>query len=103
MRLHPDLRVVQRRGALRWTELAAERFHWARLFAARRFEPRQLGARLLFGLAAPLLPALFFARIALGQVRRGKALSFAWAAPWVVFLLVPKSLGEAVGYLTARR
>ena len=54
--------VDQMRGPLRLGSLIRERFAWGRVFAYTRARERSIGARLLYAMATPFLPALLYVR-----------------------------------------
>jgi hypothetical protein len=98
----PGAIVRQTRKNLRLTSALRERFIWGRSYAGGR--SREIGEkRLILGVLCPLLPAILIFRIA-GTVfeRRRLAGAFLKAFPLLVPLTASWSLGELVGYFTAR-
>lgn len=97
------LEVVEHRGNLTLAGLAAERYHWGRLFATTRVREVGLGARAAYAALSPLLPPLLLARIVREQLRGRRTLgTMLRVLPEIVVLLGFKALGEMVGYLTNR-
>jgi hypothetical protein len=95
--------VDQMRGPLRLGALVRERFAFGRVFAYTRAREHSIGTRLLYAIGTPFLPALFFLRLFVQQVKqRSRFGAFLRAAPAMAVLLTAWSLGEFVGYVTGR-
>ena len=78
-------------------EFMAQRFHYARAFAAMR--NADLGRkRIVYSLASPLIALLLYARIARNVVRRGHAREFVLATPLLAIYLAATAVGEGLGY-----
>jgi len=78
-------------------EFLAQRFHYARAYAAMR--NADLGwKRVLYGIGAPAIAPLVYARIARQVGRRGHAREFLLATPLLALYLAATALGEGVGY-----
>jgi hypothetical protein len=94
--------VDQMREGLRLGKVLRERYAWGRLFAYTR--AREVGAkRFVLAVGSLILPALLLLRHARLQMRKKVAWGkFARTSPLVLLLLCAWSLGETVGYLTAR-
>lgn len=101
--LTPELVVDHIRRDVRLLPMVAERFHWGRLFAYTRARECSAPERLKLVGMAPLLPAVLLARHGRLQLEKGNHVKeFAKAAPMMVSLLVPWSLGELWGYATKK-
>lgn len=101
--LTPEMLVVEHRRGLTLAGLAAERFHWGRLFATTRLREVGPAARLGYTLLSPLLPPLLLARILRAQAARGRPLGrVVRLLPHLAVLLAAKAVGEMVGYATDR-
>ncbi|NNG15084.1 MAG: hypothetical protein HKM89_01300 [Gemmatimonadales bacterium] len=101
--LHPAMVVDQMRGSLRLQDLLRERVGWGRLFAYTRAREMTWARRMMFALLVPFLPAILLLRVVRGQVAKRRALApLARAWPIMLLLLIAWSLGESVGYLTAK-
>jgi hypothetical protein len=101
--LRPDVVVYQNRRGLRLGAVMRERFVWGRSYAATRC--RRLGnlTRLAYAGVCPLLPGILFLRMAATAWRKGSHFeAFVRALPLTVALVTIWSIGEGVGYLTAR-
>jgi hypothetical protein len=78
-------------------EFLAQRFHYARAYAAMR-NPDLGWKRFVYASAAPAIVPLIYARIA-GNVRRwGKAREFVLSTPLLVGYLISTAVGEGFGY-----
>ncbi len=100
--LTPELVVDQVRcdGATLGT-LVRERLAWGRRFGAARAVDVGRGQALLYGVLAPVLPFVLFARLAATQVRAGRPLRrLVAAAPACLLLFACWGGGEMLGYLT---
>lgn len=101
--LTPEVVVDQRRRMLDLPTMIAERYHWGRLFAYTRVKHAPPFERLKFLAGSPLLPAMLLARHGRIQLdKRARFAQFLKVAPLVGTLLVPWSVGEAVGYVTGK-
>jgi hypothetical protein len=90
-------RRVHRRDAVR------ERYAFGRYYACRRIEHPHEHARLWHAVGSPLLPLLLFWRMARASARDDRtARQFLRSLPDLAALVMAWSLGEALGYLTAR-
>lgn len=99
----PAVRVTQRHS-FGFRRFMAQRFEHGRQFGGNRFPGRPLPVRLAAAAAAPLIPAVFLAKI-VRRVVRGRRYygPFLAALPVMLCFLLAWSLGEAVGYLRPRR
>lgn len=95
----PDLRVTLCKRH-RWAASLAGRFHAGRVLAARRAGAASAWRRLAYACAAPGLPLLLFARLALvlARKRRHRA-RLVWASPALAALLLSGAWGEGLGAL----
>jgi len=101
--LSPWMIVDQMRDGVRFRALLAERFHWARLYAARRAERLGGARRWLLAVGAPALPLVLLWRSCRLQLqKRRNTRSFLLALPAIAALLIAWSAGETAGYLTGR-
>lgn len=100
--LSPDFIVEQMRDNLSLGSLVGERFAWGRLFAYTRAREMGLGSRLALTAGSVVLPLVLLLRHARMQQAKGRLGGFLRVAPSVAVLLTAWSLGEALGYLTAR-
>lgn len=90
-------RRVNRSDALR------ERYAFGRYYACRRIEHPHEDTRLWLTLGSPLLPLILLGRMARASMRDdGTARRFLRSLPDLAALVLAWSLGEALGYLTAR-
>lgn len=82
--------------------LLPERFHWGRLFGhirAMHFTPAQ---RLIYTLAAPVIPPRLWLRHLMTQFRKGKGGRYLLALPYVMILTTAWTAGEVWGYITRK-
>ncbi|HEX7477005.1 MAG TPA: glycosyltransferase [Polyangiales bacterium] len=101
--LAPEVVVDQVRRNRNLLTMVSERYHWGRLFAYTRVTHAGPLERLKYLFAAPLLPAVLFARHGRTQLTKKEHLvRFVMVAPLVGALLVPWSVGEMVGYATGK-
>lgn len=102
IRLSPAVIVQQSRKNLSIAGALKERFIWGRSYAGGR--SREIGdKRLIFGVFCPVLPLVLIFRIARTVFQRRRLVgAFLKAFPLVVPLAASWSLGELVGYITAR-
>lgn len=96
--------TVQRRDAVRWGDLIAERFHWARLFGRLRGREVSSAERTKLLFMMPLLPFVLLIRHFRRQLGKQRDVGrFVLAAPITLLLLVFWAAGEFVGYLESGR
>ncbi len=100
--LSPEVIIRQTRKNLRLGGALRERFIWGRSYAGGR--SREIGEkRLILGILCPILPALLIFRIARTVFERRRLVgAFLKSLPLLVPLTISWSLGELVGYFTAR-
>ncbi len=100
--LVPEVVVRQTRKNLGLGGALKERFIWGRSYAGGR--SRQIGEkRLILGILCPILPAILIFRIARTVFERRRLVGvFLKSLPLLVPLTISWSLGELVGYFTAR-
>lgn len=80
-------------------EFLAQRFHYARAYAAMRND--DLGwKRAVYAVTAPAIIPLVYARIAGNVRRRGHAREFTLATPLLAMYLAATAIGEGIGYAT---
>lgn len=79
-------------------EFFAQRFHYARAYAAMR-NPDLGWKRAVFALGAPAVIPLVYFRIARNVRNRGHAPEFLLATPLLVLFLFATAIGEGIGYL----
>lgn len=82
--------------------LLPERFHWGRLFGhirAMHFTPAQ---RLIYTLAAPIIPPRLWIRHMMTQFRKGKGGRCLLALPYIMILTTAWTAGEVWGYITRK-
>jgi len=95
----PRIRVRQVGDIGLWS-FAAQRVHHGRQFGRSRAADWSAAQRALRVLASPLIPVVFFAKIAGRVLRvRGNRFRFVASLPALVILLLGWSLGEVQGYL----
>jgi hypothetical protein len=93
--------TIYRKLTLR--EAVRERYTFGRLFGYSRLAGANLGQRLFYAAFAPALPLLLLARLtrtALRSRRHAAALMRAWLP--LALMVFGRSMGEWLGYLTAR-
>jgi hypothetical protein len=101
--LQPNVIVYQNRQGLRLGTALRERFVWGRSYAATRGAFLNGPKRMAYALLAPALPVILLSRMAdTAWKRRRHFGEFLRAFPFAVMLVTIWSLGECVGYLTAR-
>jgi hypothetical protein len=101
--LSPDAVVYQNRTGLNFHSALKERFIWGRSYAAARSRSAADSKRLLYVVLSPLLPLILLARMTTNALRKGRNVNaFFKAFPLTAILTVCWSLGELVGYLTAK-
>ena len=102
--LRPDIIVFQNRQGLRLGPALRERFVWGRSYAATRSALLNGPRRIAYALLAPALPVILLSRMAgTAWKRRRHFGQFLKALPFAVMLVTIWSMGEWVGYVTARR
>jgi hypothetical protein len=101
--LSGDVVVYQYREALGLRDALNERYVWGRSYAASRCLLVKGPRRVMFALLTPLLPAVLLARMAANAVRKpqGRRAYFV-ALPITALCTLSWSLGELLGYLSAR-
>jgi hypothetical protein len=101
--LSPEIVVYQHRSGLRLGSALRERFIWGRSYAATRGRLAGRAKRAVYATLSPALPAVLLARMAANVARKGRlGGAFVRALPLTAMLTVSWSLGELVGYVTAR-
>jgi hypothetical protein len=101
--LRPDIIVYQNRRTLRLGDALRERFVWGRSYAATRSALLGNPRRMAYTVLSPILPAILLLRMAdTAWKRRTHFGEFVRALPFTVMLVTMWSIGEGVGYLTAR-
>jgi hypothetical protein len=101
--LQPDIVVYQNRQNLRFGRALRERFVWGRSYAATRSALLHNRERAVYALLSPLLPLILLLRMAdTARKRRSHFRKFLRALPLTVVLVTVWSVGEGVGYATAR-
>jgi hypothetical protein len=101
--LSPEVIVFQHRDGLDIGSALKERYVWGRSYAATRSQLLDRPRRLVHAALAPALPAILLYRMAGNVFRKGRNVGrFAKALPLTALLTVSWSLGEFLGYLTAR-
>ena len=80
-------------------EYLSQRYLYARSYAGARVAGKTLLKRLIYGLAAFILPPLLFVRIFTGIWRKGRHRGLlVRSAPLIAFFVISWGLGEVVGY-----
>ena len=101
--LTPDVIVNQRRGDLKWRDVAQERIVWGRSYGGTRVNGISFSRRLVYAALCPLLPFVLASRVVRIGWQRGNFWSNCLPAlPLVFVLFLLWSYGELVGYLTGR-
>jgi Glycosyl transferase family 2 len=101
--LQPDIVVYQNRRDLRLGTALRERFVWGRSYAATRSALLRARERVVYAALSPLLPLILLLRMAgTAWKRRRHFAKFLRALPLTVVLVTVWSIGEGVGYATAR-
>lgn len=80
--------------------LLPERFHWGRLFGHIRTLKLSPMQRLLFIVAAPLIPPRLWIRHLIIQTKKGHFLRYLAALPYIIVLTIAWTFGEVWGYIT---
>ncbi|MCI0591197.1 MAG: hypothetical protein L0Y67_06305 [Gammaproteobacteria bacterium] len=95
--------VFQHRGGLRLSSALRERFIWGRSYAATRSKILDGAKRMVYAALSPLLPGILLFRMTVNIAKKGRCIgAFLKALPLTAMLTVSWSLGELVGYVTAR-
>ncbi|MBI3950389.1 MAG: glycosyltransferase [Acidobacteria bacterium] len=101
--LSPRIIVYQHRGQLRLGSALKERFVWGRSYAGTRSKLVRGSKRMFYAALSPLLPAVLLLRMAVNVMKKGRCVgAFLKAFPLTTMLTASWSLGELIGYLTAR-
>lgn len=101
--LAPKLIVEQHRSDLRLRSALKERRVWGRSYAASRSQLAGGLKRAIYAAFSPLLPVVLLLRMTVSVTKKGRGLgAFFKALPLTAMLVVSWSLGELLGYLTAR-
>jgi hypothetical protein len=101
--LSPAIVVYQHREGLRLGGAIKERYIWGRSYAASRVKILGGIGRLIRIFLAALLPGVLLLRMSRNVLKKGRCrLSFAKAFPLTVLLTICWSVGEFMGYVTAR-
>lgn len=101
--LSPEIVVYQYRKGLTLGNALKERFIWGRSYAATRGKSFGVGKRLLFTLLSVFLPGILLTRMALNVFKKGRNTGiFVKVLPVTFLFVILWSLGEMIGYLTAR-
>ena len=103
-RLWMEPRATVRAGRrVNRTDALRERYSFGRYYACRRIEHPHQQARRWLAVGSPLLPLLLLGRMARASAREDRnARRFLRSLPDLATLVLAWSLGEALGYLTAR-
>jgi hypothetical protein len=101
--LRPQIVVRQNCGKQSFSQVAIQRFCWGRLFGCIRAQESPFMFRLFYIVISPVIPFILIARIA-WKVFAGKRNRFRFiqSFPQVVAMILCRSAGEFVGYMTAR-
>ena len=97
----PQVVVREDRGDLSFREILAERFAWGRVFVYMRTQQISFVRRLVYILAAPLIPFVVISRIVFKVTSSRR--HFKWllcSFPLIVVFSIFWCLGELAGYLT---
>lgn len=101
--LSPRMIVYQHRRDLRLGNAIKERYIWGRSYAATRSNAFGTAKRIVYAVLSLALPLLLLIRMTLTVARKGRRVgAFLKAFPLTALLTLSWSLGELVGYLTAR-
>lgn len=97
--LSPQVRV-EHRSSFSVRAFSEQRFHHGRMLGAQRAAAFPLAKRVAYAALSPLIPALFFRKIA-GQVfeKKRNRWALAMAAPVILWFLAFWSAGEFLGYV----
>ena len=91
--------TIDRRLTLR--EALLERYAYGRLFGSSRLAGCSTGKRVFLAAFAPGLPLLFLARMAAVALRsRGKAAAFGRSLGALILIVIARTFGEWLGYVT---
>lgn len=101
--LQPDIVIYQNRQNLRLGTALLERFVWGRSYAATRTAQLRGRQRAAYAMLSPLLPPILLFRMTRAAWSRRKPFrTFLRALPLTAVLVTVWSIGEGVGYATAR-
>ncbi len=101
--LSPDMIVYQHRDNLDPLEAVKERYIWGRSYAGTRCEQLSLAKRIIYAVLSPVLPIVLVLRMAVNVIKKGRCVSvFLKVLPLTLLLTISWSLGELVGYITAK-
>jgi hypothetical protein len=101
--LSPEIVVYQFRKGLTLRNALKERFIWGRSYAATRSKSFGLSKRLTFVFLSVFLPGILLARMAINVFKKGRNIGvFVSVFPVTLMFVILWSLGEMIGYLTAR-
>ena len=101
--LSPDVIVYQYRSDLQLGSAVKERFIWGRSYAAGRSKLIGGSKRAMYAALSPLLPGMLLLRMTVNVMRKGRCMGAFWKALALTGILTAAwSLGEMVGYVTAR-
>ena len=101
--LQSSIVVYQNRRDLRFGTALLERFVWGRSYAATRTAQLRGHERVAYAVLSPLLPLILLLRMAgTAWKRRRHFAKFLRAFPLTAVLVTVWSIGEGVGYVTAR-
>jgi hypothetical protein len=100
--LSPELVVDHYRTATPLGDLLRERFHWGRLFGQIRAKRLTASKRILYCLAAPLVPFILLVRHGMAHYRKGNIKRYLTALPFTFMLLLAWTAGETWGNVTNR-
>lgn len=101
--LSPKIIAYQHRENLRLGSALRERIDWGRYYAGNRAREFPLLKRIFYTVFSPFLPLLLITRISYSILIKNRLnINFIKAFPILVFLTIFWSLGEFLGYVTAR-
>lgn len=101
--LDPDLSVVHH-NRYSTAQFFGQRLRHGKEFGLARAASLSAAKRLLLIILSPVLPLLFLSKIVIGVFKQGKyRLKLLMASPWLLLFLLAWGIGEAQGYLGARR
>lgn len=101
--LSPDMIAYQYRENLNPLDAIKERYIWGRSYAGTRCEQLSLAKRFIYALLSPLLPIVLVSRMTLKVINQGRCIGiFLKVLPLTIVLTISWSLGELVGYITAK-
>jgi hypothetical protein len=101
--LSPKLIVSQHRSDLRLGSALKERLIWGRSYAVSRSQRAGGVQRVMYAALSPLLPVVLLWRMTASVAKKHASLrAFSRALPLTAILIGSWSLGELLGYVTAR-